>query len=162
MRVLWLTILWFVGLWTVLAVGADSPGEGALPAIHLVRINDPIGMQGYDLQCAKALSESAEPECTVTEVKASKTVLKTTLPVDRARKLAAAFLGQMPREKIYDAKRKKDVDPPVADVLLVWNVRLGEKGSEGFLKRNPTEAEHDGNLKRAVLLLESELGQDEE
>lgn len=162
MRALWVSILWFLGLWTFLAVGADSPGEAALPAIHLVRVNDPIGMQGYDLHCAKAVNENAEPECIVTEVKASKTVQKTTLPVDRARRMAAAFLGQMPKEKIYDSKRKRDIDPPVADVLLVWKVQLGSQATEGILKRNPTEAEHDGNLKRAVLLLESELGQDED
>lgn len=162
MRAMWLTILWFMGLWAVLAFGAGSTGQAALPSIHLVRVNDPTGMQGYDLQCTRGEGPEAEPECSVTEVKASKTVQKSTMPVERARKLAAAFLGQMPSEKIYDASRKKDINPPVADVLLVWNVRLGRKGSEGVLKRNPTEAEHDGALKRAVLMLESELGQDEE
>jgi hypothetical protein len=156
MRAMWITILWFCGLWTVLALGAGTDIDEALPSIHLVRVNDPVGLQGFDLKCAPAEKE-AEPECTVTEVKASKTVEKTTVPIEKARKMAETFLNRIPREKIYDASKDKELNPPMADVLLVWNVRLGRKGSDGTLKRNPTEAEFDANLKRAVLLLESDL-----
>jgi hypothetical protein len=162
MKAMWLTILWMFGLWAVLAFGAEAGHKLALPAIHLVRVNDPVGLQGFDLKCKPAEAPSAEPECLVTEVKASKTVETTSVPVDKARKMAAAFLGQMPQEKIYDATRKRQTDPPVADVLLVWNVQLGAKGSDGILKRNPTEAERDPALQRAVLLLEADLARGEE
>ncbi len=162
MKRMWLAILWLAGLCAVLGFGVATNNSPALPSIHLVRLNDPVGMQGFDLKCTAAATVGAEPECFMTEVKASKTVQSTAVSLERARKLAAAFLGKMPAEKIYDPSKKNPANPPVADVLLVWNVSLGSKGAEGILKRNPSEEELDPALQRAVLLLESELGQDED
>lgn len=161
MRILWTTIGWFA---VCLVAGAafGNTSSVPLPSIHLVRVNDPSGMEGFDLQCTAGEGEKAEPECTVTEVKASKTVLKSPVAFERAQKLAAAFLGKMPKEKIYNTASTKPHNPPVGDVLVVWNVRLGRRGTDGILKRNPPEAERDGALKQAVLLLESELGTKED
>jgi hypothetical protein len=133
-----------------------------LPSIHLVRVNDPSGMQGFDLSCEPGAQAGEEPICSVTEVKASRTVQKTTVALERAQKIAAEFLAKMPKEKIYQDTPERRPNPPVADVLLVWNVRFGGKGTEGILKRKIPEAERDMALQRAVLLLESELAQNEE
>ena len=157
MRLMWTTIGWFA-LCLGASVAFGSAPSVPLPAIHLVRVNDSTGMEGFDLQCTAVGTEKAEPECTVTEVKASRTVLTTPVAFERAQKLAAAFLGKMPREKIYNTTTPKQFNPPVGDVLVVWNVRLGRRGTDGILKRNPTEEERDGALKKAVLMLESELG----
>lgn len=158
MRLLWVVVYWFA---FCLTVGAAFAGEMPLPAIHLVRVNDPIGLQGFDLKCT-AVDDKGEPECTVTEVKSSRTVQTQPFSFERARKIAAAFLGQMPKEKIYDAAKGKTPNPPIADVLLVWNVQLGGRGTDGVLKRNTPEKEYDGVLKRAVLTLEMELAKNED
>ncbi len=162
MRAMWVAILWVTGVWAAMALGATSSIEDNLPSIHIVRVNDPVGMQGFDLKCRPGEGQGAETECSVTEVKASKTVQTTTVSLERALKIASQFLSSVPKEKLYEVRKGREPNPHVDDVLLVWNVQLGQKGCEGVLKRNPTETEREPALQRAVLMLESELGTEED
>ena len=165
MKQMWSTIAWFTALWVgTLLWGAEgimdrSPKSVKLPipGIHFVRVNDPTGLQGYDLDCAFGDEPKRVPDCFITTMDSSRTIAKVEITFDKAKEIANAFLNRVDPKDVKPAIEMSDLNPPVNDVLMLWNVKLGPKGSQGFVDRSKKKKDLAHGTLRALLLLESSL-----
>lgn len=137
-------------------------GAAPLPdmSVHLVRVNDPHGVDGFDVNCGDDLAgaeKDAEPMCEVEYVRRSKRGDTRRVSQKKLNAWLDRFFAYVHPKDIQRAYGAPSLNPPVGGVQLVWKVQRGDKLSQGTFKRPPNPPGVEYRSIRAILALEDAI-----